>query len=236
MARPTPKRVSIVPVMREAAGDIEPFRMRIADDVQKRWPPSHEPLAQRGRPVVARHLASTAAARQTRRPTPCTAVAPRHHCGKAGDDAVTLCDEDAAVRKLLDRHRDRVGVARESRLDRLGLLSDARRCSDSSISCSSSRAGRMEKCCVIGRNPCAAIDYNGRALRGASCCPARGHRRRADRDARRGAGAGDAESHRSTAALCSEVSSNPSRPDATNWPNQAARIKPCDVWPFERSR
>ena len=42
-----------------------------------------------------------------------TAVGARHHGGKAGDDAVTFCDEDAARRNLLDRQRDRVGVREE---------------------------------------------------------------------------------------------------------------------------
>ena len=44
-----------------------------------------------------------------------TAVWARHHSGKASDDAVAFCDEDAACRNLLDRQRDRVGI-REKRV------------------------------------------------------------------------------------------------------------------------
>ena len=43
----------------------------------------------------------------------CTTVWSRHHSGKACNDAVAFCDEDAARRNLLDRQRDRVRVREE---------------------------------------------------------------------------------------------------------------------------
>ena len=49
-----------------------------------------------------------------------TAVEARHHGGKASDDAVTFCDENAARRNLLDRQLDRVWV-REERLAIAGI-------------------------------------------------------------------------------------------------------------------
>ena len=42
-----------------------------------------------------------------------TTVEARHDSGKAGDDAVMFCDENAARRNLLDRQRDRVWVREE---------------------------------------------------------------------------------------------------------------------------
>ena len=78
------------------------------------------------------------------------AVWARHHSSKASHDAVAFGDEDAARRKLLDRQRDRVGIARSASRSP-GFPSDARRCSDSSIDCSSGRAVRMETCRTIGQ-------------------------------------------------------------------------------------
>ena len=49
-----------------------------------------------------------------------TPVEARHHGGKAGDDTITFCHEDAARRNLLNRQRNRVGI-REERVAIAGI-------------------------------------------------------------------------------------------------------------------
>ena len=51
-------------------------------------------------------------------------VRPRDDGGKTHDDAVALCDEDAALRKLFERHRDRLRVREE----RVAIAGIAERC------------------------------------------------------------------------------------------------------------
>jgi hypothetical protein len=43
-----------------------------------------------------------------------TAIRPLDDSGKANDGAIALCDEDAALRDLADRQRDRVRIGEES--------------------------------------------------------------------------------------------------------------------------
>ena len=42
-----------------------------------------------------------------------TAIGARHHGGKADDDPITFCHEDAARCDLLNRHRNRVRICEE---------------------------------------------------------------------------------------------------------------------------
>jgi hypothetical protein len=65
----------------------------------------------------------------------------QYHSGKAGDDTVAFCDEDATGCNLLDRQSDRVGV-REERLAIPGIAE--RR----------TPLQRLEHCLIVG--PCRA--------------------------------------------------------------------------------
>src|SRR5204862_940401 len=86
----------------EAAGGVEPYRMRIADDVQKAGGSHTSNL----RKMVDESSSDALLPEQRLDKQGVqlrTAVGTRHHSGKAGDDAVAFCDEDAALRNLLDR-------------------------------------------------------------------------------------------------------------------------------------
>ena len=93
----------------EAAREVEAFRMGIANHVQKAGRPRTSHVGN-----VVDESPSDAMLPEVRLDEQGvqlrTAVGARHHSGKAGDDAVAFCDEDAARRNLLDRQRDRVGV------------------------------------------------------------------------------------------------------------------------------
>jgi len=86
----------------ETAGDVEAFRMGIANNVQKAGRPHTSNFGN-----VVDQSPSDAMLPEARldeqgvqlRAT----VGSRHHSRKAGDDAVAFCDEDAARRDLLDR-------------------------------------------------------------------------------------------------------------------------------------
>jgi hypothetical protein len=78
-----------------------------------------------------------------------TAVGARHYSGKAGDDAVAFCDEDAARPNLLDRQRDRVGV-REKRVAITGIVERRTPLQRLEHRLLVGRAGRMKTSCVIG--------------------------------------------------------------------------------------
>src|SRR4051812_40974999 len=96
----------------EAAGQIEAFRMRIANHVEKAGGPR---LSNFGN--VVDESPSNAVPPEVRfdeeRIQLRFAVRARHDRGKAGDDAVALRDENAAVRDLFHRQGNRVWIRKE---------------------------------------------------------------------------------------------------------------------------
>jgi len=96
----------------EAARDVEAFRMRIADNVQKDRCPQTSDFCN-----LIDESPPDALLPEVRVDEQCIqlrgAVGTRQHRGKTREDTVAFCDEDAASRNLLDRQRDRVRVREE---------------------------------------------------------------------------------------------------------------------------
>jgi hypothetical protein len=96
----------------EAAGEVEAFRMRIANDVEKagRLHASHVGN-------VVDETPSDAVLPEVRLDEQGvqlgTTIGTRYHRRKAGDDSIAFCNEDPSSRNLLDRQGDRVRVRQE---------------------------------------------------------------------------------------------------------------------------
>src|SRR5262245_33786350 len=86
----------------EAAGEIEPFRMRIANDVQKAGRPhtSHvgDVIDEAPSDAVLPEVRLDEQGVQLR-----ATIGTGHYRRKASDDAVAFCNEDTATRNLLRR-------------------------------------------------------------------------------------------------------------------------------------
>ena len=100
------------PVYSKAASSIEAARVRISNDVQKAG--SAHTSDVRG---VIEEFPSDAMLPEVRlheqRIQLRTAVGAWHHRGETHDDAVAFGDEDATLRNLFDRHRDRVWIGED---------------------------------------------------------------------------------------------------------------------------
>jgi hypothetical protein len=124
----------------EAAGEVEAFRMGIANNVQKGGRPHTSNFGnvvdESPSDAMLPEVGLDEQGVQLR-----TVVGAQYHSGKAGDDTVAFCDEDATGCNLLDRQRDRVGV-REERLAIPGIAE--RR----------TPLQRLEHCLIVG--PCRA--------------------------------------------------------------------------------